>query len=168
MLRGSASPLDGMSSGRTVSVASYTPSVCSGAVRWRPGGGLFDGGGGKPTGWQQHLGELHRHQQHRGEWHWRGNHVSRTSYLCPRFWTVQILWGYRHPGWNRWTLSRSGENDVDFIGNLEAEEGELSDDLVGATGRVLLFLPFCVFVQLRVYDQVALSRTRPLKNRCLF
>ncbi|KAF7206091.1 E3 ubiquitin-protein ligase TRIM37 [Nothobranchius furzeri] len=28
----------------------------------------------------------------------------------------------------------SGENDVDFIGNLEAEEGELSDDLVGATG----------------------------------
>uniref|UniRef100_A0A8C6KUD4 Tripartite motif containing 37 n=1 Tax=Nothobranchius furzeri TaxID=105023 RepID=A0A8C6KUD4_NOTFU len=27
----------------------------------------------------------------------------------------------------------SGENDVDFIGNLEAEEGELSDDLVGAT-----------------------------------
>ncbi|XP_078121972.1 E3 ubiquitin-protein ligase TRIM37 isoform X1 [Sander vitreus] len=28
----------------------------------------------------------------------------------------------------------SGENDVDFIGNLEAEEGELPDDLAGATG----------------------------------
>ncbi|KAM6907357.1 E3 ubiquitin-protein ligase TRIM37 isoform 1-T1 [Xenentodon cancila] len=28
----------------------------------------------------------------------------------------------------------SGENDVDFIGNLETEEGELPDDLVGATG----------------------------------
>ncbi|MEQ2184908.1 hypothetical protein GOODEAATRI_012742 [Goodea atripinnis] len=28
----------------------------------------------------------------------------------------------------------SGENDVDFIGNLEAEEGELSEDLAGATG----------------------------------
>uniref|UniRef100_A0A8C9ZJ13 Tripartite motif containing 37 n=1 Tax=Sander lucioperca TaxID=283035 RepID=A0A8C9ZJ13_SANLU len=27
----------------------------------------------------------------------------------------------------------SGENDVDFIGNLEAEEGELPDDLAGAT-----------------------------------
>uniref|UniRef100_H3CQD5 Tripartite motif containing 37 n=1 Tax=Tetraodon nigroviridis TaxID=99883 RepID=H3CQD5_TETNG len=29
----------------------------------------------------------------------------------------------------------SGENDVDFIGNLEAEEGELLDDLAGATGK---------------------------------
>ncbi|KAM8742736.1 E3 ubiquitin-protein ligase TRIM37 isoform 2-T2 [Acanthopagrus schlegelii] len=28
----------------------------------------------------------------------------------------------------------SGENDVDFIGNLETEEGELPDDLAGATG----------------------------------
>uniref|UniRef100_A0A3B3IE99 Tripartite motif containing 37 n=1 Tax=Oryzias latipes TaxID=8090 RepID=A0A3B3IE99_ORYLA len=28
----------------------------------------------------------------------------------------------------------SGENDVDFIGNLETEEGELPDDMVGATG----------------------------------
>ncbi|XP_008330858.1 E3 ubiquitin-protein ligase TRIM37 isoform X1 [Cynoglossus semilaevis] len=28
----------------------------------------------------------------------------------------------------------SGENDVDFIGNLETEEGELFDDLAGATG----------------------------------
>ncbi|XP_053703786.1 E3 ubiquitin-protein ligase TRIM37 isoform X3 [Synchiropus splendidus] len=28
----------------------------------------------------------------------------------------------------------SGENDVDFIGNLETEEGELTEDLVGATG----------------------------------
>ncbi|XP_056910678.1 E3 ubiquitin-protein ligase TRIM37 isoform X1 [Takifugu flavidus] len=28
----------------------------------------------------------------------------------------------------------SGENDVDFIGNLETEEGELLDDLAGATG----------------------------------
>ncbi|MED6264068.1 Tripartite motif containing 37, partial [Characodon lateralis] len=28
----------------------------------------------------------------------------------------------------------SGENDVDFIGNLEAEEGELSEDPAGATG----------------------------------
>ncbi|XP_041864667.1 E3 ubiquitin-protein ligase TRIM37 isoform X1 [Melanotaenia boesemani] len=28
----------------------------------------------------------------------------------------------------------SGENDVDFIGNLEIEEGELPDDLAGATG----------------------------------
>ncbi|XP_029303576.1 LOW QUALITY PROTEIN: E3 ubiquitin-protein ligase TRIM37-like [Cottoperca gobio] len=28
----------------------------------------------------------------------------------------------------------SGENDVDFIGNLETEEGELPDDLVGAAG----------------------------------
>ncbi|KAM9332522.1 E3 ubiquitin-protein ligase TRIM37 isoform 2-T2 [Pholidichthys leucotaenia] len=28
----------------------------------------------------------------------------------------------------------SGENDVDFIGNLDAEEGELPDDLAGATG----------------------------------
>ncbi|XP_038163409.1 E3 ubiquitin-protein ligase TRIM37 [Cyprinodon tularosa] len=28
----------------------------------------------------------------------------------------------------------SGENDVDFIGNLEAEEGELTEDLAGATG----------------------------------
>ncbi|XP_008426884.1 E3 ubiquitin-protein ligase TRIM37 isoform X2 [Poecilia reticulata] len=28
----------------------------------------------------------------------------------------------------------SGENDVDFMGNLEAEEGELSEDLAGATG----------------------------------
>uniref|UniRef100_A0A8C7ZVS6 Tripartite motif containing 37 n=1 Tax=Oryzias sinensis TaxID=183150 RepID=A0A8C7ZVS6_9TELE len=27
----------------------------------------------------------------------------------------------------------SGENDVDFIGNLETEEGELPDDMVGAT-----------------------------------
>lgn len=31
-------------------------------------------------------------------------------------------------------LHRSGENDVDFIGNLETEEGELPDDLAGATG----------------------------------
>lgn len=30
---------------------------------------------------------------------------------------------------------RSGENDVDFIGNLETEEGELLDDLAGATGK---------------------------------
>uniref|UniRef100_A0A096MD61 Tripartite motif containing 37 n=1 Tax=Poecilia formosa TaxID=48698 RepID=A0A096MD61_POEFO len=28
----------------------------------------------------------------------------------------------------------SGENDVDFMGNLETEEGELSEDLAGATG----------------------------------
>uniref|UniRef100_A0A8C5GQQ5 Tripartite motif containing 37 n=1 Tax=Gouania willdenowi TaxID=441366 RepID=A0A8C5GQQ5_GOUWI len=28
----------------------------------------------------------------------------------------------------------SGENDVDFMGNLETEEGELPDDLAGATG----------------------------------
>ncbi|CAI5642840.1 unnamed protein product [Oreochromis niloticus] len=28
----------------------------------------------------------------------------------------------------------SGENDVDFIGNLDTEEGELPDDLAGATG----------------------------------
>ncbi|XP_023198070.1 E3 ubiquitin-protein ligase TRIM37 [Xiphophorus maculatus] len=28
----------------------------------------------------------------------------------------------------------SGENDVDFMGSLEAEEGELSEDLAGATG----------------------------------
>ncbi|KAK2828687.1 hypothetical protein Q5P01_019721 [Channa striata] len=28
----------------------------------------------------------------------------------------------------------SGENDVDFIGNLETEDGELPDDLAGATG----------------------------------
>lgn len=28
----------------------------------------------------------------------------------------------------------SGENDIDFVGNLETEEGELPDDLVGATG----------------------------------
>uniref|UniRef100_A0A665XCD8 Tripartite motif containing 37 n=1 Tax=Echeneis naucrates TaxID=173247 RepID=A0A665XCD8_ECHNA len=28
----------------------------------------------------------------------------------------------------------SGENDVDFIGNLETEEGELPDDLAGASG----------------------------------
>ncbi|XP_037323956.2 E3 ubiquitin-protein ligase TRIM37 isoform X1 [Pungitius pungitius] len=28
----------------------------------------------------------------------------------------------------------SGENDVEFIGNLETEEGELPDDLAGATG----------------------------------
>uniref|UniRef100_A0A7N6AP67 Tripartite motif containing 37 n=1 Tax=Anabas testudineus TaxID=64144 RepID=A0A7N6AP67_ANATE len=28
----------------------------------------------------------------------------------------------------------SGENDVDFIGNLETEEGELPDDFAGATG----------------------------------
>ncbi|KAM9788700.1 LOW QUALITY PROTEIN: E3 ubiquitin-protein ligase TRIM37 [Neosynchiropus ocellatus] len=28
----------------------------------------------------------------------------------------------------------SGENDVDFIGNLETEEGELTEDLVGAAG----------------------------------
>uniref|UniRef100_A0A8C6KU96 Tripartite motif containing 37 n=1 Tax=Nothobranchius furzeri TaxID=105023 RepID=A0A8C6KU96_NOTFU len=34
----------------------------------------------------------------------------------------------------------SGENDVDFIGNLEAEEGELSDDLVGATGEFAEYL----------------------------
>lgn len=34
---------------------------------------------------------------------------------------------------------RSGENDVDFVGSLEAEEGELPDDLAGATGRVLSF-----------------------------
>ena len=33
-------------------------------------------------------------------------------------------------------LCRSGENDVDFIGNLETEEGELPDDLAGATGRI--------------------------------
>ncbi|CAN9501172.1 unnamed protein product [Ophioblennius macclurei] len=30
----------------------------------------------------------------------------------------------------------SGENDVDFIGNLETEEGELPDDLAGATGGI--------------------------------
>uniref|UniRef100_A0A4W6DJY2 Tripartite motif containing 37 n=1 Tax=Lates calcarifer TaxID=8187 RepID=A0A4W6DJY2_LATCA len=30
----------------------------------------------------------------------------------------------------------SGENDVDFIGNLETEEGELPDDLAGATGII--------------------------------
>lgn len=33
-------------------------------------------------------------------------------------------------------LHRSGENDVDFIGNLETEEGELPDDLAGATGII--------------------------------
>lgn len=33
-------------------------------------------------------------------------------------------------------LHRSGENDVDFIGNLETEEGELPDDLAGATGKI--------------------------------
>ena len=32
---------------------------------------------------------------------------------------------------------RSGENDVDFMGNLETEEGELPDDLAGAAGIVL-------------------------------
>lgn len=32
---------------------------------------------------------------------------------------------------------RSGENDVDFVGNLETEEGELPEDLAGATGTVL-------------------------------
>uniref|UniRef100_A0A8C2ZQZ8 Tripartite motif containing 37 n=1 Tax=Cyclopterus lumpus TaxID=8103 RepID=A0A8C2ZQZ8_CYCLU len=30
----------------------------------------------------------------------------------------------------------SGENDVEFIGNLETEEGELPDDLVGAAGMI--------------------------------
>lgn len=34
-------------------------------------------------------------------------------------------------------LPRSGENDVDFVGNLETEEGELPDDLAGATGIFL-------------------------------
>lgn len=38
------------------------------------------------------------------------------------------------------SLHRSGENDVDFMGNLETEEGELPDDLDGATGRTLVFI----------------------------
>ncbi|KAG7515275.1 E3 ubiquitin-protein ligase TRIM37 [Solea senegalensis] len=35
----------------------------------------------------------------------------------------------------------SGENDVDFIGNLETEEGELPDDLAGAAGGSLSGAP---------------------------
>lgn len=37
-------------------------------------------------------------------------------------------------------LHRSGENDVDFMGNLETEEGELPDDLAGATGIIHKFI----------------------------
>ncbi|XP_019727156.1 E3 ubiquitin-protein ligase TRIM37 [Hippocampus comes] len=36
----------------------------------------------------------------------------------------------------------SGENDVDFIGNLDAEEGELPDDLDGASARPLVWALF--------------------------
>lgn len=54
---------------------------CSGAVRRWLGGRLSDRGGGEPAGWQQHLRELHGHQQHRGERHrWR-DHVSRISHV---------------------------------------------------------------------------------------
>lgn len=53
---------------------------CSGAFGRRLGGGLFDGGGGEPAGRQQHLRELHSHQQHGGERYRRGDHVSATSH----------------------------------------------------------------------------------------
>lgn len=33
-------------------------------------------------------------------------------------------------------IYRSGENDVDFIGSLETEEGEILDDFAGATGII--------------------------------
>uniref|UniRef100_A0A7N6B8T1 Tripartite motif containing 37 n=1 Tax=Anabas testudineus TaxID=64144 RepID=A0A7N6B8T1_ANATE len=43
----------------------------------------------------------------------------------------------------------SGENDVDFIGNLETEEGELPDDFAGATGNnSLLEIDPVILIQL--------------------
>uniref|UniRef100_A0AAQ5YJG5 Tripartite motif containing 37 n=1 Tax=Amphiprion ocellaris TaxID=80972 RepID=A0AAQ5YJG5_AMPOC len=44
----------------------------------------------------------------------------------------------------------SGENDVDFIGNLETEEGELPDDLAGATG--IIHTNIKLFFRISTYD----------------
>lgn len=54
-------------------------TCCLGSVWRRPWSGLSDRGGGEPTGWQQHIGELHCYQQHWGEWHWRGDDVRGTN-----------------------------------------------------------------------------------------
>lgn len=36
--------------------------------------------------------------------------------------------------------TRSGENDVEYSGNLDLEEGEIPDDVIGATGDLFLIL----------------------------
>lgn len=119
---------------------------CPGAVRRWPGGGLSDRRGGEPSGWQQHFRELHSHQQHWGEWHRRGDHVSRNGFIV-KLSTKNVhgcnfikkalvsLLNRRNGCWQKY-FHRSGENDVDFIGNLDTEEGELPDDLAGATGII--------------------------------
>lgn len=55
-------------------------------------------------------------------------------------------------------LPRSGENDVDFVGNLETEEGELPDDLAGATGIVLTPVTSYFFVFLSLNQAPALNK----------
>uniref|UniRef100_A0A674NKQ5 Tripartite motif containing 37 n=1 Tax=Takifugu rubripes TaxID=31033 RepID=A0A674NKQ5_TAKRU len=67
----------------------------------------------------------------------------------------------------------SGENDVDFIGNLETEEGELLDDLAGATGKSMVgrSSPFSMFQCVGVesslldIDPVILIQLLDLKER---
>uniref|UniRef100_A0A4W6DIL4 Tripartite motif containing 37 n=1 Tax=Lates calcarifer TaxID=8187 RepID=A0A4W6DIL4_LATCA len=58
----------------------------------------------------------------------------------------------------------SGENDVDFIGNLETEEGELPDDLAGATGIIHAAILSCSNSLLEI-DPVILIQLLDLKER---
>lgn len=41
-----------------------------------------------------------------------------------------------------YSLHRSGEIDIDFVGNLETEEGGLPEDLVGAAGTLYCSVVF--------------------------
>uniref|UniRef100_A0A8C8E2C3 Tripartite motif containing 37 n=1 Tax=Oryzias sinensis TaxID=183150 RepID=A0A8C8E2C3_9TELE len=62
----------------------------------------------------------------------------------------------------------SGENDVDFIGNLETEEGELPDDMVGATGTTqsrASAIFYCSSSSLLEIDPVILIQLLDLKER---
>lgn len=62
-------------------------------------------------------------------------HATCMHAICGVFAVVGIVVWSPERGAAQPPLRRSGENDVDFIGNLEAEEGELLDDLAGAAGK---------------------------------